>query len=189
MSNLEVYRSVKVTVKILGYLDLSKPFFGFISIQFQKLLQNGNSNLNSTCTGKADYDATDPDFYNYITFQAMPTVLFEHSTAKGGNVLGMEGLGKNAILFQIQHMVRTTDEEAVARQRLITMHDELKAYDREQGIDVEWEYLGYADGFQDPLGSYGAENVQYMRDVASTYDPDRVFQTRVPGGFKISKVT
>lgn len=118
----------------------------------------------------------------------MPTLLFEHSTAKGGNVLGMEGLDKNAILFQIQHMVRTAEEETVARERLMAMRNTLKAYDQEQGIDVEWEYLGYADGQQDALGSYGADNVQYIRDVAAEYDPDQVFQTRVPGGFKISKV-
>lgn len=115
-------------------------------------------------------------------------LLFEHSAANGGNVLGMEGLCKNAILFQMQHMVRTAEEEFVARERLIAMHDTLKTYDREQGIDVEWEYLGYADGFQDPLGSYGTDNIRFLRDVAAKYDPDQVFQQRVPGGFKISKV-
>lgn len=118
----------------------------------------------------------------------MPTLLFEHSTANGGNVLGMEGLGKNAILFQMQHMVRTADEEAVARERIGAMTDALKAYDQEQEIDVDWVYLGYADGTQDPLGSYGSDNVQFLRDVAAKYDPAQVFQTRVPGGFKISNV-
>lgn len=118
----------------------------------------------------------------------MPTLLFDHSTAKGGNVLGMEGLGDNAILFQMQHMVRTAAEEAAARPRIAALHDELKAYGRAEGIDVAWEYLGYADGTQDPLGSYGADNVRFLRDVAARYDPDQVFQTRVPGGFKISNV-
>lgn len=118
----------------------------------------------------------------------MPTLIFDHSTAKGGNVVGMEGLGQNAVLFQIQHMVRTAAQEAVARERLLAMRDTLKAYDQEQGIDVAWEYLGYADGQQDALGSYGAANVQFLKDVAAAYDPDQVFQTRVPGGFKISKV-
>lgn len=100
----------------------------------------------------------------------------------------MEELGKNAILFQMQHMVRTVDKETVARKRLVAIYNKLKAYNREHFIDVEWEYLGYVDGFQDPLGSYGAENVQYIRDVAAKYDPQQVFQTRVPGGFKTSNV-
>lgn len=118
----------------------------------------------------------------------MPTLLFDHSAARGGNVLGMEGLGKNALLFQMQHMVRTAAEEAAARARLVALRDALKAYARAEGLDVAWEYLGYADGSQDPLGSYGADNVRFLREVAARYDPDRVFQTRVPGGFKISRV-
>lgn len=36
--------------------------------------------------------------------------------------------------------------------------------------------------------SYGAENVAKMRAAAKKYDPEQVFQIRVPGGFKISKV-
>jgi hypothetical protein len=49
-------------------------------------------------------------------------------------------------------------------------------------------YLNYADTSQDPLGSYGADNVQYLRNVAAKYDPGALFQTRVPGEFKISRV-
>jgi hypothetical protein len=41
---------------------------------------------------------------------------------------------------------------------------------------------------QNPLGSYGAENVAKIRAAASKYDPTEIFQTRAPGGFKISKV-
>jgi hypothetical protein len=41
---------------------------------------------------------------------------------------------------------------------------------------------------QDPLSSYGPDNVAKIRAAAKKYDPKQVFQTRVPGGFKISKV-
>lgn len=41
---------------------------------------------------------------------------------------------------------------------------------------------------QDPLRSYGVENVAKIRAAAKKYDPKSFFQTRVPGGFKISKV-
>lgn len=119
----------------------------------------------------------------------MPTFSFEHSASKGGNVLGMDNVKNNAILFQMQHMVRTADGEAVTRERLIAIHSALKTHGREQGIDVAWEYLGYADCFQGALGSYGPENVQFIREVATKYDPDKIFQTRVPGGFKISNVS
>lgn len=137
----------------------------------------------------ANWNATqDADFLNYITFQAMPTLLFEHSVAKGGNVIGMDRETDNAILFQMQHMVRTADQEAEARTQMVAMHDTLKAYYEEEGVHVEWEYLGYADGSQSPLSTYGADNIQLIRDVAAKYDPEGVFQTRIPGGFKISNV-
>lgn len=55
------------------------------------------------------------------------------------------------------------------------------------GMDHPFEFLNNAAPFQDPLGSYGAKNLQLMRDVAKKYDPDEVFQTLVPGGFKLSK--
>lgn len=130
----------------------------------------------------------DADFLNYITFQAMPKLLFEHSVEKGGNIIGMEREDGNAILFQMQHMVRSAGAEREARDQLVIMRQELKDYYISEGIDVEWEYLGYADGTQDPLSTYGPENIQLLRDVAAKYDPEQVFQKRVPGGFKISNV-
>lgn len=45
-----------------------------------------------------------------------------------------------------------------------------------------------ADRVKDPLASYGAENVAKIRAAAAKYDPRQIFQTRVPGGFKISSV-
>ncbi|KAK0384642.1 hypothetical protein NLU13_8728 [Sarocladium strictum] len=130
----------------------------------------------------------DAEFLNYITFQAMPTLLFNHSVQKGGNVLGMDRQKDNAVLFQMQHMVRSADDERDARKQLIELNRDLVNYYTFEGIHVEWEYLGYADGFQDPLGSYGAENIAFLKDVAEKYDPEGIFQSRVPGGFKISAV-
>lgn len=54
--------------------------------------------------------------------------------------------------------------------------------------NVKFRYLNYSDVSDDPLATYGDDNVKQMRDVANKYDPTGVFQTRVPGGFKISKV-
>jgi hypothetical protein len=49
-------------------------------------------------------------------------------------------------------------------------------------------YLPYAKALQDPLGSYGADNVRYMKEVSRRYDPTRFFQRMVPGGFKVDRV-
>lgn len=53
---------------------------------------------------------------------------------------------------------------------------------------VDFLYLNYSDISQDSLSTYGEDKIKQMREVAVKYDPTNVFQTRVPGGFKISNV-
>lgn len=67
-------------------------------------------------------------------------------------------------------------------------NQEIEHFAKTIGGDVGFLYLNYCDGSQDPLGSYGAENIRKMKDAAAKYDPTGVFQRKVPGGFKISKV-
>ncbi|KAK7453156.1 hypothetical protein Landi51_04151 [Colletotrichum acutatum] len=57
-----------------------------------------------------------------------------------------------------------------------------------QGALEEWLYLKYADKSQNPLRAYGEENISKMQAVALKYDPDRVFQEKYPGGFKIAQI-
>ena len=137
-----------------------------------------------------DWKAQSPDgdFYVHAIFQSIPTIFAEHGVAKGGNMLGLDRVTDNAVLFQIQMMVKGEDQEAEARKRLQVFREELKQHTVDVGLDVDWEYLNYAEMTQDPLKTYGEENVAYLKEVALKYDPDQVFQTRVPGGFKISEV-
>ena len=53
------------------------------------------------------------------------------------------------------------------------------------GLLHEFQYLNYADPSQNPIGSYGPENVQNLRKTSRKYDPKEVFQRQVPGGFKL----
>ena len=53
------------------------------------------------------------------------------------------------------------------------------------GLLHEFQYINYADPRQDPIGSYGTENVEYLRQVSKKYDPNGVWQKQVPGGFKL----
>lgn len=71
-----------------------------------------------------------------------------------------------------------------AAQRWVTS---VQDYTTVFGLGHPFEFLNNAAPFQDPLGSYGAENLQFMQDVAKKYDPDEIFQTLMPGGFKLSK--
>ena len=63
---------------------------------------------------------------------------------------------------------------------------ELNNYAKSVHGDNEYIYLNYADKTQNPLRSYGSNNLRKLRRIAREYDPQEVFQTLVPGGFKLA---
>jgi len=56
---------------------------------------------------------------------------------------------------------------------------------QEAGVWDPFTYMGDATYFQDIYDGYGAENKQRLLDVSRQYDPERVFQKLLPGGYKI----
>lgn len=61
----------------------------------------------------------------------------------------------------------------------------IKAVAERKGVLRKFEYLNYAGPHQSPLASYGADNLDFLRQVGKKYDPTGVFQSKVPGGFKL----
>lgn len=53
------------------------------------------------------------------------------------------------------------------------------------GIFDAFNYMGDAAGFQEIYSGYGAANQAKLLEISRKYDPDRVFQKLLPGGFKI----
>lgn len=56
----------------------------------------------------------------------------------------------------------------------------------ELGMADPFVHLNFAGRFQKPFCGYGADNLEFLREVAGKYDPDQVFQDLVPGGFKLN---
>jgi hypothetical protein len=56
-----------------------------------------------------------------------------------------------------------------------------------KGLHIPFIYLNYAGKSQDPIGSYGHDgNIKkHLQAVSKKYDPHGIFQTKVPGGFKL----
>lgn len=78
-------------------------------------------------------------------------------------------------------------DEARINAAVRSVMDEITEYAKSVGAARDFEYLNYALPSQDPLGSYGPENVEKMRVASKKYDPDQVFQKQVPGGFKLDR--
>ncbi|KAL2843826.1 hypothetical protein BJX68DRAFT_277965 [Aspergillus pseudodeflectus] len=48
-------------------------------------------------------------------------------------------------------------------------------------------YANWAAWWQDPIRGYGKESVRHLQRMSGKYDPDRVFQEKVPGRFKLPR--
>ncbi|CAG8208750.1 unnamed protein product [Penicillium nalgiovense] len=131
----------------------------------------------------------DGDFTTQCLLQPLPKVYGERSASSGGNIMGVQNQRVDGLLFVAIVLLKTAAQQAFAYPRIRAWVEELKAYAAtiENG-NFDWVYLNYADGSQDPLRSYGAENVRKMRLAAAKYDPNAVFQKLCTGGFKISHV-
>ncbi|KAL4928947.1 FAD-binding oxidoreductase [Aspergillus undulatus] len=128
-------------------------------------------------------------FFSIIFFQPLPSYFAEISARKGGNMFAENLRDENAILWTAGVFVYTNQSDfAIASARMHEMVKELEVYSQATGTDNQLVYLNYAGFSQDPLGSYPAESVQHMKSVAERYDPEGKFQTRFPGGSKISRV-
>ncbi|KAI9692251.1 MAG: hypothetical protein M1822_006481 [Bathelium mastoideum] len=129
------------------------------------------------------------NFETLVFFQPLPTFLGDISAREGGNMLGLESMQQNAIIFTAGLAVKTNQADlAVAQTKMNAMLAELQSFATSVGGSERLVYMNYADSSQDPIGSYGRDNVDFMRRAAETYDPTGAFQRRFPGGFKISRV-
>ncbi len=107
--------------------------------------------------------------------------------AKGGNVMGMDQYGGNALLWLSAVSVKDPEHEALVHRKTAAVAGQLKRYAESISALAPWVYINYADPSQDPLASYGKENLEFMRMVSAKYDPHGLFQDRVPGSFKLSR--
>jgi hypothetical protein len=68
---------------------------------------------------------------------------------------------------------------------LKNMFDEIASAASEMGLLRRFQYLNYADKQQNPIASYGPENVAALQATSKKYDPKGLFQRQAPGGFKL----
>ncbi|KAL3446808.1 hypothetical protein BJX65DRAFT_318499 [Aspergillus insuetus] len=55
------------------------------------------------------------------------------------------------------------------------------------GLAHPFLYANWVTWWQDPIRGYGEDSVRQLQRMSREYDPDRVFQESVPGGFKLPR--
>lgn len=56
----------------------------------------------------------------------------------------------------------------------------------ERGLNLEFTYMNDASRDQNPLASYGTDNLAKLKTIAAKYDAAQLFQTQQNGGWKLS---
>ncbi|KAL3440519.1 hypothetical protein BJX65DRAFT_316437 [Aspergillus insuetus] len=132
--------------------------------------------------------ATGEDWSIMVIVQPWPKILWQRNADNGiGNVLGLDRFDENMLQVLYDYSWDSENDDALFHRLCEEALAELDEYAKSIDMYNEYIYLNYADKTQNPLRGYGDENVQFIREVAERYDPEGVFQTQVPGGFKVSK--
>ncbi|KAL8923655.1 MAG: hypothetical protein Q9172_003047 [Xanthocarpia lactea] len=130
-----------------------------------------------------------PGLLYSLVYQPLPSVITSHGAANAGspNALGLDpAAGPQVLAFQSIQWANASDDAIIneAARRIWLQADELAM---KMGLQRQWIYLNYANHDQDPIGSYGSANVAKLQAASKKYDPTGLFQTNVPGGFKLFK--
>ena len=65
--------------------------------------------------------------------------------------------------------------------------DGVEAVTKKNGTYLDFKYSNYSFRDQNPLASYGAENLQKLTSIAKSYDLEGAFQTLQNGGWQIGR--
>jgi hypothetical protein len=120
-----------------------------------------------------------------FTLQPYAQSLLERSVELGGNSLGLSPKDGPLVSVLLLTYWKNKDDDEVVLGACRDVLDKIRADAKGRGTLIPFEYLNYAFPGQDPIGSYGEENGAALRAVSKKYDPEGLFQTSCPGGFKL----
>lgn len=120
-----------------------------------------------------------------MTFQGLTVPALSQMSKKGGNALGLDP--SDGPLFHV--LLYMVWEDAAKDQQLNRAASEFmaaaKAEAKSRGLYNRFIYLNYAGPYQNVIPGYGNANLAKLKSIAKKYDPEAVFQTLQPGGYKL----
>lgn len=118
-----------------------------------------------------------------VGWQPISTSAIAAGDARGGNALGLEHVNQTWMAIDIGWW--NAEDDAVANEAAASLLEKVEDAAKDSGQYVEYIFMNDAAVTQNVIGHYGSENVAKLRAVQRRYDPRRVFQRLVPGGFKL----
>ncbi|KAI5796519.1 hypothetical protein EDC01DRAFT_41991 [Geopyxis carbonaria] len=122
-----------------------------------------------------------------VAFQPITLAQLAASRRRGGNVLGLDDRKEPLLVLEASFgWTKAEDDATVVEVQQRIMKNVLK-WGEEQGQSDAWLYLNDAGPRfgQKVIESYGKEAGRFLGKVKKQYDPEGVFTTLMPGGFKL----
>ncbi|KAK8022392.1 FAD-binding domain-containing protein [Apiospora rasikravindrae] len=152
--------------------DLLQQMVGFYVEQVKKAMEAGLDK--------------DEGFAPMLGIQPLTRNILKEQAKRGGNVLGLsEEDGPLMICsFGWEWSQESDDGSVIAGIKAVL--EQSVAAAKERGLYHPFKYMNYAAEDQNPIASYGADNVEFLKKVQNMYDADGLFTKLVPGWFKVT---
>lgn len=105
----------------------------------------------------------------------------------GTNSLGVPAGAADLVSASITINWDQAADDSAATGAAKAMMARQQAVVRSAGLSAPYVYLNYADVSQDPIRTYGEDNVRRLWAASRNYDPQGLLQTRVQG-YKLPEV-
>ena len=118
----------------------------------------------------------------FVEFLVQP-----HPVTNGTNLFGLQAGKTDDVMIDMTSAYTNKADDSLVAQVLTDVVNQQKQLLKKSNYLIDFLYLNYADISQPVLQSWGSSNVNKLKAASKKYDPSGVFQTQVPGGFKIPK--
>ncbi|KAK8091904.1 FAD-binding domain-containing protein [Apiospora hydei] len=151
--------------------DLLKQMAAFYVEQVKKALGNGLDK--------------DEGFAPMLGIQPLTRNILKAQAKRGGNVMGLDEEDGPLMIcsFGWEWSHESDDGSVIAGIKAVL--EQSVAAAKERGLYYPFKYMNYAAEDQDPVASYGVDNVEFLKKVRNMYDADGLFTELVPGWFKV----
>ncbi|ORY18401.1 hypothetical protein BCR34DRAFT_529255 [Clohesyomyces aquaticus] len=99
----------------------------------------------------------------------------------GTNVLGVPPNAKDLGMWVLTGLWNKAADDDTVTKALTTILQKSERVLLEKNLSIGFKYLNYADVTQNPISTYGGENVARLWATSKKYDPKGLWQKRVPG--------
>ncbi|KOC17595.1 oxidoreductase FAD-binding protein [Aspergillus flavus AF70] len=120
-----------------------------------------------------------------ISLEPLPPAIYARNASR--NALGLADASGSLVVTLLSATWDDESDDEEVEKAARELFDNIDNDARKLGVHEPFVYLNYAAPWQDPISSYKSKNVELLKRVSQDVDPKRVFQTNVPGGFKLPK--